>query len=329
MHASGRESITEYYPPRTGAIAALVFFLVMTVLPGFVVFNADEHPVMRFVGGILMAVFGFGVYAMLDELFRPQPTLLLTDQGFTYRGFPHVAWSEVDRVRLRIGRLRKGGRAEVFAEVMLHDPGEFRHRVQALGDATARRHPDRPLYIVAERLPVPVPAVVEVMRDHCPALVVRPVEDAPAPAESPGAPRSADRDMVESALVSALTDELPADWTLAVLWFSLVGDDGHAGLQLELAGAAAPEPAEELPPSEEVLMLLNRLKEVCHDPMTGTWLSGQVLLRAGSTKAQFTLSFKDIPDWLPVPEPDDCRRELATYPRAGDEIPTWLRQRIS
>ncbi|WP_433591785.1 hypothetical protein [Nocardia sp. CA-145437] len=336
MHASGRESITEYYPRRTGAIVALVFFLVMTVLPGFVVFNDAEHPVMRVVAGVLMAVFGFGVYTMADDLFRPQPTLLLNDHGFTYRGFPHVAWSEVERIRLGVGRLRKGGRTELFAEVVLRDPEEFRHRVRALGDVIARRQVDRPLYIVAERLPVPVLTVVEVMRDHCPGLVVRTVEDAPGAApEPPAAPRSADRDMVETALVSALTDELPTGWTLAVLWFSLVGDDGHAGLQLELSGAPVPEvpesgvPSEELQPSEEVLMLLNRLKEVCYDQMTGTWLSGQVLLRADSTKAQFTLSFKEIPDWLPIPEPDECRRELATYPRAGDEIPAWLRQRIS
>ncbi|MTE15433.1 hypothetical protein [Nocardia aurantiaca] len=326
MHASGRESITEYYPPRTGAIIALVFFLVMTALPGFVVFDGGAQLVMRVLAAFVMALFGFGVYAMLDDLLRPQPTLLVTDQGFTYRGFPHVAWAEVDRVRLGIGRLHKGGRAELFAEVVLRDPAEFRERVRALGDVTVRRDADRPLFIVAERLPVPVPAVVEVMREHHPGLVIQTVEEAPS-GEPPAPPRSPDRDMVESALVSALTDELPAGWNLAVLWFSLVGDDGHAGIQLELSGAGTEE--QEAQPSEEVLMLLNRLKEVCYDQMTGTWLSGQVLLRSTSAKAQFTLSFTEIPDWLPIPEPDECRRELATYPRAGDEIPAWLRQRIS
>ncbi|WP_040812537.1 hypothetical protein [Nocardia concava] len=324
MQASGRESITEYYPPKAGAIGALVFFLVMTALPGFVVFDGQEHVVLRVLGGFAMALFGFGVYAMLDDLIRPQPTLVITDHGFTYRGYPHVAWSEVVRLRLGIGRLRKGGREEKFAEVVLRDPGEFRDRVHALGDAAARKNIDRPLYIVPERLPVPVPAVVEVMREHHPDLAVGAPGDEPAD-PPPSSPRSADRDMVESALVSALTDALPVDWHLAVLWFSLVGDDGHAGIQME---PTEPE-ADDLQPSEEVLMLLNRLKEVCYDQMTGTWLSGQVLLRADSSRAEFTLSFKEIPDWLPIPEPDECRRELATYPRAGDEIPTWLRQRIS
>ncbi|WP_433563137.1 hypothetical protein ACQP1O_37980 [Nocardia sp. CA-151230] len=327
MHASGRESTTEYYPPRTGALIALVFFLSMTVLPGFVVFDGNQQPVMRVLGGLAMALFGFGVYAMLEDLLRPQPTLLVTDQGFTYRGFPHVAWAEVERVRLGIGRLRKGGRAEMFAEVVLRDPAEFRDRVQALGDVTMRRNPDRRLFIVAERLPVPVPAVVDVMREHYPGLSVRAVEDAPADSP-PAAPRSHDRDMVESALVSAFTEALPVGWNLAVLWFSRVGDDGHAGIQLELTDPDA-DHTDELQPSGEILTLLNRLKEVCYDQMTGTWLSGQVVLRAASTKAEFTLSFKEIPDWLPIPEPDECRRELATYPRAGDEIPVWLRQRIS
>ncbi|APA95740.1 hypothetical protein [Nocardia seriolae] len=324
MHASGRESITEYYPSRTGAVIALVFFLVMTALPGFVVFDGNEQAVMRVLGGLAMALFGFGVYAMADDLIRPQPTRLMTDHGFTYRGFPHVAWTEVDRVRLGIGRLRKGGRAELFAEVVLRDPAEFRGRVQALGDVVARRHADRPLFIVAERLPVPVPEVVESMREHHPGLIVSTADDAPADPPPAAPPRSPDRDMVESALVSALTDILPADWGAAVLWFSLVGDDGHAGVQLDSPDA---DPTEQ-EPSEEILMLLNRLKEVCYDQMTGTWLSGQLVLRADSTKAQFTLSFKEIPDWLPLPDPAECRRELATYPRAGDEIPTWLRQRI-
>ncbi|MFE3191752.1 hypothetical protein ACFXHA_22270 [Nocardia sp. NPDC059240] len=326
MQASGRESITEYYPSRTGAAVALVFFLLMTALPGFVVFDGDEHVVMRVLGGVAMALFGFGVYAMLDDLVRPQPTLLITDQGFTYRGYPHVAWAEVERLRLGIGRLRKGGHTERFAEVVLRDPAEFHDRVRALGDVTARKHPERPLYIVPERLAVPVPAVVDAMRRHHPDLVVRALEDDPAQAPAaPGAPRSADRDMVESALVSALTDALPEHWQLAVLWFCLVGDDGHTGIQVDITDA---DP-EELQPSEETLMLLNRLKEVCYDQMTGTWLSGQVVLQAASSKAQFTLSFKEVPDWLPLPEPDECRRELATYPRAGDEIPDWLRERIS
>ncbi|AYF72897.1 hypothetical protein D7D52_02345 [Nocardia yunnanensis] len=324
MQASGRESsITEYYPPRAGAAVALVFFLVMTALPGFVVFDWDEHAVMRVLAAVAMALFGFGVYAMLDDLIRPQPTLLITDQGFTYRGYPHVAWTEVDRLRLGIGRLRKGGHTEKFAEVVLRNPVEFRDRVRALGDAAARKNADRPLYIVPERLSVAVPVVVEAMRNHHPDLTVKALEDEPAPVPAP--PRSPDRDMVESALVSALTDALPAPWQTAVLWFCLVGDDGHAGIQVDLTDA---DP-DELQPSEEVLNLLHRLKDVCYDQMTGTWLSGQVVLQAASTKAQFTLSFKEIPDWLPLPEPDECRRELATYPRAGDEIPDWLRERIS
>ncbi|MEC3916933.1 hypothetical protein [Nocardia sp. CDC160] len=323
MHASGRESITEYYPPKAGAVGALVFFLVMTALPGFVVFDGDEHVFLRVLGGFAMALFGFGVYAMLDDLLRPQPTLVISDQGFTYRGYPHVGWAEVERLRLGIGRLRKGGRAERFAEVVLRDPVEFRDRVHALGDVTARKNVDRPLFIVPERLPVPVAAVVEVMREHHPDLVVRALEDESS--EPPAASHSPDRDMVESALVSALTESLPDNWNLAVLWFCLVGDDGHAGIQLDLADS---DP-DDLQPSEEILMLLNRLKEVCYDQMTGTWLSGQVMLQSASTKAQFTLSFKEIPDWLPLPDPAECRRELATYPRAGDEIPTWLRQRIS
>ncbi|MVU81643.1 hypothetical protein GPX89_30945 [Nocardia sp. ET3-3] len=322
MHASGRESITEYYPRKAGAIGALVFFVVMIVLPGFVVFNGDEHMVMRVLAGVVMGVFGFGAYAMLDDLIRPQPTLVITEEGFTYRGYPHVAWSEVERLLLGIGRLRKGGRADRFAEVVLRDPAAFRDRVHALGDVMARKNVDRPLFIVPDRLPVPVTAAVEAMRAHHPDLVVAALADEPA--QTSAIPPSADRDMVESALVSALADDLPADWRVAVLWFSLVGDDGHAGIQLDPAATE-----EDLQPSEEVLMLLNRLKEVCYDQMTGTWLSGQVVLRADSTRADFTLSFKEIPDWLPIPEPTDCRRELATYPRAGDEIPTWLRQRIS
>lgn len=325
MHDEGRDSVTEYYPSKTGAIGALVFFLLMAALPGFVVFDGAENPVLRVFGGFAMVLFGFGVYAELAELWRPRPTLVVTDQGFTYRGYPHIAWVEVERLRLGIGRVGRGGKAERFAEVVLHDPVVFRDRVEAFGEPALRRNPDRPVFIVAERLRVPVGAVVEVMREHHPDLVVASTTDDDSDSAPGGAARSPDRDMVESALISALTDALPDTWDLAVLWFSLVGDEGHAGIQLKLPG----DETDDVEPTEEMLALLNRLKEVCYDQMTGTWLSGQVILRSDSTKAQFTLSFKEIPEWLPVPEVDACRRELATYPRAGDEIPEWLRHRIS
>ncbi|WP_169813186.1 hypothetical protein [Nocardia jejuensis] len=295
----------------------------MAALPGLLVFDAAESTPLRLLGGFSMAVFAFGVLAMLHELIRPAPSLIITDQGFTYQGYPHVAWHEVDRIRVRVGRLLGGGREERFAEVLMRDPEDYRSRVLALGDARAKRAVDQPLYLTADRLPVAVDVVMEAMSAHHADLIVATGEQEPDSLSA--VPRSPDRDMVESALISALTDELPANWQLAVLWFSLVGEDGHAGIQLQLGD----ESVDDAKPSEEVLALVNKLKEVCYDQMTGTWLSGQVAIKSDEDRAQFKLSFQDVPEWLPVPDADECRRELAAYPRAGDEIPEWLRQRIS
>ncbi|MFJ4652599.1 hypothetical protein ACIP5Y_15155 [Nocardia sp. NPDC088792] len=323
MHDEGREQVTEYYPSKSGTIGALAFCLLMTALPAVVVFDNGETPPWRAMAGFTMLLFGFGVCAMAREVFRPEPTLVLNEHGFTYHGYPHVAWNEVEKLRLRVGRLRSGGREERIAEVVMRDPEDFRARVLALGDAAAKRAAPRSLLIVPERLPVPLDEVLEAMRRHHAGLLVAEAGNEPQFPSAP--PRSADRDMVESALVSAFTDMLPVGWQFSVLWFSLVGDEGHAGIQVQLDG----DDTDDIKPDEEVLTLLNRLKEVCYDQMTGTWLSGQIALKADVDEAQFKLSFKEIPDWLPVPDADECRRELAAYPRAGDEIPEWLRERIS
>ncbi|MBL1079571.1 hypothetical protein JK358_34720 [Nocardia sp. 2] len=322
MHEAGREARTEYYPSKSGAIGALAFCLMMAALPAFLVFDGAEPLVWRLLGGFAMLLFGIGVIAMVDELFRPRPTLIITDEGFTYLGYPHITWSEVERVRTRIGRLRGKGREERFAEVVLRDPGEFRSRVVALGDVRAKRAMDQPLYIVPERLAVPVPEVVEAMAEHCPTLVISSGETTES---APAQRRSADRAMVETALRAALTDILPAGWQFAVMWFALIGDDGHAGLQVQTAA----DEVEDLTPSEEILTLLNRYKDICYDQMTGTWLSGQIAVKAGVDQVKFEVSFTEVPDWLPTPDAEECRRELKAYPRAGDEIPGWMRERIS
>ncbi|QLY32590.1 hypothetical protein [Nocardia huaxiensis] len=322
MQDAGREARTEYYPSKAGAFGALAFCLLMAVVPAFLVFDGGEALGWRVLGAFAMLLFGIGVIAMVDELLRPRATLIMTDQGFTYLGYPHIAWSEVERVRTRIGRLRGRGGEERFAEVVLRNPGEFRSRVEALGDVRARRAVDRPLYIVPERLTVPVPAVVEAMGRHCPALLISSgdsIDSVPVQRHSP------DQAMVETALTAALTDILPAGWQFAVMWFALIGDDGHAGLQVQ----SADETVDDLTPSEEILTLLNRYKDICYDRMTGTWLSGTIAVKAGVDKAKFDTSRTEVPDWLPMPDADECRRELNAYPRAGDEIPDWMRARIS
>ncbi|MEV6767421.1 hypothetical protein AB0N05_02195 [Nocardia sp. NPDC051030] len=323
MHDEARESVTEFYPKRSGTIGGLAFFLIMAALPAMLVFDSTAGIGLRVLGGFSMLLFGIGVLAMAHELIRPQPTLVITEAGFTYLGYPHVAWHEVERLRLRVARLRTGGHEERFAEVLMRDPDDYRSRVMALGDARAKQAADRPLYLLPARLPIPMAEVVAAMVHHHPGLNVGSGDEQSEHVAV--VPRSADRDMVESALISALTEELPDGWQLAVLWFSLVGEDGHAGIQLQLGD----ESVDDLKPSEEVLALVNRLKEVCYDQMTGTWLSGQVAIKLGEERAQFKLSFQDVPEWLPVPDAEECRRELAAYPRAGDEIPEWLRQRIS
>lgn len=332
MSDEERGSVTEFYPSRAGTVGALLFFLVLTVLPLPVVLDSAEHPAMRLGGLVTVALFGFGVYGMLHELLRPQPTLVITDAGFTYRGFPHVGWHEVERLRLRVGRLRRGGHEERFAEVILRDPIEFRSRVVALGDVRKRRDPDRPLYILPERLPVPVAEAVEAMVAHYPPLVLADGDEAPMARTGD---LSADLEMVEAALVGVLTDMLPPGWAFAVLWFVLVGEEGHAGIQVQLADESvrnvklADETDEDMVLAEELLALLGRHKELSYDQMTGTWLSGRVATKVDADGVQFQLSRKEIPEWVPVPEPDQCRRELAAFPRAGDEIPQWMRERIA
>ncbi|WP_278266243.1 hypothetical protein [Nocardia sp. AG03] len=127
--------------------------------------------------------------------------------------------------------------------------------------------------------------------------------------------------MVEQALVTEVVELLGEGWDFAVLWASLVGDEGSAGIQVRLQDGSVRNDR----PSEMLLGLLSEHKRAAYEADDGTWLSLQISI-AGRDRYETRCSNFELLDWVPVPVAEEFKRELAVHPRADDEVPGWMRQ---
>ncbi|MGQ4614551.1 hypothetical protein [Nocardia sp. R7R-8] len=130
-------------------------------------------------------------------------------------------------------------------------------------------------------------------------------------------------EVVERALVTEVVEMVGADWDFVLLWATLVGDSGAAGVQVRRSSGSV----DNLRPSEGLLQLLSEHKRVSFDDRVGAWLSGQISI-AGPDRYRAMFSTSEIPDWMPAPSADDLRAELAVYVRRDSEIPDWVRQQL-
>ncbi|MEV0028804.1 DUF6572 domain-containing protein [Nocardia sp. NPDC050793] len=130
-------------------------------------------------------------------------------------------------------------------------------------------------------------------------------------------------EVIERALVDESVRLMGSEWKIALMWVTLMGRDGAAGIQVERHDGSIVN----VQASEGLLALLSEHKRAFSDSRLGTWISGQILINGEDIyRSQFSNS--DVPEWMPQPTDDNLREELAMYPREAGEVPVWVRERI-
>ncbi|GAB2676740.1 hypothetical protein [Nocardia goodfellowii] len=127
-------------------------------------------------------------------------------------------------------------------------------------------------------------------------------------------------ELIEQAVVDEAIKLLESGWKFALLWVSMVGREGGAGMQVVLGDEAITNV--ELPDTLRGLLFAH--KQATHDRVCGAWLSGQIRI-APPSRYETSFSWSSVPEWVPTPSVQDVRQELADYPRAPAEIPSWMR----
>lgn len=127
----------------------------------------------------------------------------------------------------------------------------------------------------------------------------------------------------EHDIVAEVARLLQPGWQHAVLWVTLLGDEGHGGVQF----ARSDDSVVKLELSGQLRTLLTEYKRATSDRVAGAWLSGRFeITPPHHYRTHF--SWTAMPDWMQAPDEHQIRRELADYPRAGDEIPAWMREQL-
>ncbi|WP_306363369.1 DUF6572 domain-containing protein [Nocardia sp. CC227C] len=130
-------------------------------------------------------------------------------------------------------------------------------------------------------------------------------------------------EVYERAMVDEVVGLLGADWKFALLWVSLVGDEGSGGIRV----VRSDDSVDTVDLSELLRALLIEYKQVTCDQVAGAWLGGQVRI-APPDRYRVEFSWDSLPEWVPMPSTHDLRQELASYPRAVDQVPVWMRAQL-
>lgn len=130
-------------------------------------------------------------------------------------------------------------------------------------------------------------------------------------------------DVIERALVDQAVELIGEGWDFALLWATVVGGDGAAGVQVRRVDGSV----DNVRASETLLGLLAEHKRVSYDRVRGTWLSGRISI-ADSERYRAEFSTTEVPEWTPTPTPDALRAELTAFPRIAGEIPDWIRRAL-
>ncbi|MBF6356508.1 hypothetical protein IU449_18490 [Nocardia higoensis] len=130
-------------------------------------------------------------------------------------------------------------------------------------------------------------------------------------------------DVIECALVTEVVESIDGAWNFALLWVTLVGGAGAAGVQVRRLDGTV----DNLRPSAGLLELLSEHKRASYDAASGTWLSGQISI-ADPDRYRSEFSKTEIPDWQPAPTEEDLHAEFAVYARPANEIPDFVRRNV-
>ncbi|WP_431968236.1 hypothetical protein [Nocardia sp. bgisy134] len=138
------------------------------------------------------------------------------------------------------------------------------------------------------------------------------------------APDAVGIDVIERALVTEAVEMIGDGWDFALLWVTVVGASGAAGVQVRRVDGTV----DNVRPSEGLLQLLTEHKRASYDAETGTWLSGQISI-ADPDRYRAAFSNSEISEWMPSPSVDDLRAEFTAFSRPGSAIPDWVRRQLS
>ncbi|TDV54204.1 ferredoxin [Actinophytocola oryzae] len=139
----------------------------------------------------------------------------------------------------------------------------------------------------------------------------------------PGADEQRRRELLWR-LGQVLTAPAPPDWREVRVRYQAAGR--HVEVDVLVTGAdgvARPER-----PGQELVRLLGELRAGMYQQGRGTWLVGEFLMRPGSDVPEASFGMDQEPRWRRVPPAVGFRDELATFPRAEEHVPAWLRQRL-
>ncbi|MFE3187519.1 hypothetical protein ACFXHA_00835 [Nocardia sp. NPDC059240] len=154
-------------------------------------------------------------------------------------------------------------------------------------------------------------------------LMLRPIL-ADGPIRTAHAKPESEDETLELDMLKVVMPMLPGGWTFVMVWFSMVGGEGHAGISVMIDEKTV----QNLNPPQELLGVLTASKEAAYDPIRGTWFSGKLEFRPDSTYRS-TFSNSETPEWVPAPTVEEYRREFTSYPRDPAEIPAHIRDLLT
>ncbi|MER7284076.1 STM3941 family protein [Dactylosporangium sp. NPDC000244] len=145
---------------------------------GFVAISAwllatHQSIVAEITGAVGVPFFSLAAATLIYRLIRRGPELVITDEGFAYRTWGSVAWSEVRAVRIREIKVR--GTTQRMIEVVLRDPDAYVDGAPVAARMLMRanrRAGFSPINISAVILPVSLHDVLAAMKRHQPNLII-------------------------------------------------------------------------------------------------------------------------------------------------------------
>jgi hypothetical protein len=196
---------------------------------GFVAVSAAllvQHSGVRMVvAGVLgVAFFAFGAWVATQRLLRREPELTITDEGFHAAGAAPIAWSEVERVGVRVVSVR--GVTKKMIEVVLRDPNAYIARTGRVVAMPARANKlagYSPVNIAAPGRAHPLGEILSTMQAHYPALVVSSTGDLPGGSTPSVGKRIGKRLLIWAGIAIVLFAAIEA-------WLHFTGDVSTAGV---------------------------------------------------------------------------------------------------
>lgn len=129
-------------------------------------------------------------------------------------------------------------------------------------------------------------------------------------------------------IATLMPQRVEGEWTELVLEHNQLSmvSDGHMTITFpdgESGSAFAPR---------DKSPLLDELREIMYTRGAGTWFSATfrvVKEASGETSATASFNYDDEPEWNFPPDPGMYALDLEDFPRDEENIPDWLRARLS